>query len=233
MSNESQPAGNNPAPADSPAAAPAAAPASSAAPAAQPATLLTADPAVQAAVDPAQTPTQAADPAAAPEGAKPADAKAEGAPEQYADFTAPEGAEFNAEVLEEFKALAKESNLSQEAAQKLAEVGVKAVQKAQGDFTAKIEAMQTQWVNDSRADKEFGGDKLGENVSVAKKALDAFGTPELNQMLRESGLGNHPEIIRAFYRVGQAISEDRLVPGDRKSTAPAAVKMYDKSGMNP
>ena len=62
-------------------------------------------------------------------------------------------------------------------------------------------------------DKEFGGPALAENLSVAKKALDAFGTAELRTLLNESGLGNHPEIVRLFFRAGKAISEDRVVTG--------------------
>jgi hypothetical protein len=65
----------------------------------------------------------------------------------------------------------------------------------------------------SKQDKEFGGPALAENLSVAKKALDAFGTAELRTLLNESGLGNHPEIVRLFFRAGKAISEDRVVTG--------------------
>lgn len=221
MSNDPQTAGtSSPTPAATPAAAPAA----------EPSTLLTADPAAvaQPSAADAQPPTQA-DPAAAeakPAEAKP-DEKAEGAPEQYADFTAPEGIQLDAEIVDEFKAFAKEENLTQEKAQKFADLGAKIAQKTHDNYVKHIEATQVQWANDSRADKEFGGDKLDANMAVAKKALDTFGSPELSEMLRTSGLGNHPEIVRAFYRVGNAISEDKLVPGGK---APAGgdklSKMY-------
>ena len=51
------------------------------------------------------------------------------------------------------------------------------------------------------------------SLSVLKKALDQFGTPELRALLNDSGMGNNPEVIRAFYRVGKAISEDKFVGG--------------------
>ena len=54
---------------------------------------------------------------------------------------------------------------------------------------------------------------LGTAPFVAKKALETFGTPELRTLLNESGMGNNPEVIRAFYRVGKAISEDKFVSG--------------------
>jgi len=57
--------------------------------------------------------------------------------------------------------------------------------------------------------------------------MDKFGTPELTKLLNASGMGNHPEIIRAFYRAGKAISEDSFVGGSR-ATAPVdpSKRMY-------
>lgn len=202
---------------------------------ADPAKAAAADPAKAdpAQVDPAKADPAKADPAAAdPAKADPAKAdpaKAEGAPENYEDFTAPEGVTFNPEVMDEFKTLAKEKNLSQEDAQKFAELGAKAA-KAQHDAVIKqIETAQAQWAESSKTDKEFGGDNLNANLAVAKKAIDAFGTPELTKLLNESGLGNHPEVIRAFYRAGKAISEDKLVPGGRAPATPDARKFYPNS----
>lgn len=198
-------------------------PATSAAPAA-PTSLLTADPAASA--------TPSVDPAAAKpaEGTPPADAKpADDKPVEYADFQAPEGVTLNAEALTELKAFAAEKKLSQEDAQKLVDLGAKTIAQQQAALTTQIEQAQAQWAEASRTDKEFGGDALDANLSVAKKALDTFGSPELSKLLAESGLGNHPDVIRAFYRVGKAISEDKLVTG---STKPAtaendlAKKMY-------
>lgn len=187
------------------------------------ATMLTADPAAtdttaeQKPVD-GQAPATAAD-APATNADEPAEEKPQGAPEEYADFTAPEGVTFNAETMTEFKAFAKEKNLSQEDAQKLVDIGMKNAQQRDANYRDQIEQAQKQWAESSRTDKEFGGDKLDENLAVAKQALATFGSPELSAMLEESGLGNHPEIIRAFYRVGKAVSEDRLVKG---TTRPAA-----------
>ena len=92
-----------------------------------------------------------------------------------------------------------------------------------------FEALRTEWRQASSSDQEFGGAKLTENMAVAKKALDAFGTPEFRQLLEQTGMGNHPEVIRTFYRAGKAISEDGLVSGsapkasrDARSLFPAA-----------
>ena len=133
--------------------------------------------------------------------------KPQGAPEKY-EFTPPEGKEFDAEIIGNFSEVARELNLTQDAAQKLVEsMGPKIAERQ----LAQVEAIRNEWAQQSQTDKEFGGDKLNENMAVAKKALDSFGTPELRTLLVQSGLGNNPEVIRFMFRAGKAISEDTFV----------------------
>lgn len=181
----------------------------------------TPQPAATAPVDkPIEQPVDATQQQAA-EGTKAEEAKApevknEGAPETY-EFKTPEGLKLDETVVAEFSTVAKELGLPQDAAQKI--IDKLAPKIAERSATAQkdaIAALQTEWTNSTKADKEFGGDKLDANLSVAKKALDAFGTPELRTLLNETGLGNHPEIIRAFYRAGKTISEDSFVPGGKQ-----------------
>lgn len=136
-----------------------------------------------------------------------------GAPAAYADFTMPDGVEMHGEVAEEFKAVAKELNLSQSQAQKLADLGVKQAQAGATRQAELLKQANAEWTAATQADKEFGGQNLSANLAVARKAMDQFGSPELKTLLNESGLGNHPEVIRLFYRTGKAISEDGFVGG--------------------
>lgn len=136
-------------------------------------------------------------------------AKPAGAPEKY-EFKTPEGVNFDAAVIEAFSATAKELNLSQEAAQKVLDNVGPIMAKRQAES---LQAAHDEWVGSARADKEYGGDKFDANLAIAKKALTAFGTPELTSLLRDSGLGSHPEVIRFFYRAGKRISEDTVVTG--------------------
>jgi hypothetical protein len=166
---------------------------------------------------PATQDRQAADAAPAGKEPAPADAQATEAPQAEApkapeayEFKVPEGRAFDAEVITAYSQVAKELNLSQDAAQRLLDaVGPKMVERQ----TAQIEAIRNGWADSSKSDREFGGEKLSENLGVAKKALDAFGTTELRTLLNETGLGNHPELIRFMFRAGKAISEDRMVTG--------------------
>lgn len=128
-------------------------------------------------------------------------------PEKY-DFKAPEGMEYDQETIDIYAEAAKEAGLSQEKADII--LGKIAPHLAQQQIKA-VEKASAEWVAASRADAEFGGDKLNENMAVAAKAMEKFATPELKTLLNESRLGNNPEVIRLFYRVGKAISEDGFV----------------------
>ena len=136
-----------------------------------------------------------------------AESKPQGAPEKY-EFSAPEGTAYNENVVTAFSEAARELDLNQESAQKILEKIAPALHDRQ---MQQIEETQNGWAQASKSDAEFGGDKLNENLAVAKKAIDKFGTPELSQLLNDSKLGNHPEIIRLMVRVGKLISEDTFV----------------------
>lgn len=151
----------------------------------------------------------------------------EGAPEKY-EFTAPEGAQLDAAVVDAFSEVAKELNLPQDKAQKVIDKVAPMLAQRQS------EAMQktiTDWHAATLADPEIGGDNLAETVGYAKKALNTFGSPTLVQMLDKSGLGNNPEFIRAFSKIGKAISEDSFVGGTRKDPTPedGARSLYPNS----
>lgn len=148
---------------------------------------------------------------------KAAEAEKNKIPEEYADFTLPDGMQMDAELLEDFKPLAKELGLSQEKAQKLVDLQAKAMQKMHTDRLAEYEGLKAQWAKDTKADKEIGGDKgdqYDSNVEIAQRAMNTFATPELKQLLNEYGLGNHPELVRLMVRIGKGMKEDGIVmPG--------------------
>lgn len=150
-----------------------------------------------------------------------------GAPEKY-EFKAAEGQKFDDSVLEQFSEVARELDLPQDAAQKVLDKMAPVLQARQAEV---VEKMRTEWADTAKTDKEFGGEKLNENLSVAKKALDQFATPELRTLLNETGLGNHPEVIRMFYRAGKAISEDQSFVSGRPmaSKQDKAAVLYDKT----
>jgi len=140
------------------------------------------------------------------------------APEKY-EFKAPEGTSLDDAVIAEYSTVAKELGLSQEAAQKVIDkLAPKLAERTAAVQAEAFNAFKNGLEAQTRADKELGGDKLGENLAVAKKALTAFGTPELRKLLDDTGLANHPEVIRVLFKAGKSISEDRFVPGGKQPT---------------
>jgi hypothetical protein len=152
---------------------------------------------------------------------------AAGAPDKY-EFKAPAGTEYDSGIVAAFEASAREANLPQLAAQKLLDGMSPKIAEMQVE---RATAIRKEWFEASRSDKDFGGAALEANLGIAKKALDTFGTPELNQLLVSTGLGNHPEIIRLMFKAGKALSEDTFVAGTGPSKAgvSAASVLYDNT----
>lgn len=151
--------------------------------------------------------------------------KQEGAPEKY-EFQAGEGVELDAEALKDFEPVARELNLTNEQAQKLVDAYPKILAGVQQRQAEAWQAQTEQWAADVKADKEIGGDKLTANLGVAQRALDTFGTPALKEYLNGTGLGNHPELVKAFVKVGKAMSEDGMVTGKESGQRTAAEVLY-------
>ncbi|MEO3287056.1 peptidase [Enterobacter cloacae] len=155
------------------------------------------------------------------------DQKKEGAPEKY-EFQAAEGVELDTEALKDFEPVARDLNLTNEQAQKLVDAYPKILAGVQQRQAEAWQAQTEQWAADVKADKEIGGDKLTANLSAAQRALDQFGTPELKEYLNTTGLGNHPDLVKTFVKIGKAMSEDGMVDGSNQGQRSAAEVLYGK-----
>jgi Sec-independent protein translocase protein TatA len=139
-----------------------------------------------------------------------------GAPEDYVDFKLPEGMTTNAEALTEFKTVAKELNLSQEQAQKLVDLQAKTVQSI-GDATQRAwKSTVDTWTKDTI---QTLGANYQQELRFVAKAIDRFGSPELRQVLNETGIGNHKEIVSLLMKVGKTVSEDSFANGKAGASA--------------
>lgn len=145
------------------------------------------------------------------------------APEKY-ELKLPEKTSLDKNWVERIAGYAKERGLSNDEAQALLDMQAESVDK----YVEGAIAMNQKQVNEfrkmSESDPEFGGEKLNESVQLANSALKRFGGEELINLLDKSGYGNHPEVIRAFYRIGKAMSNDKLV---LSGTPPAQSKKIE------
>lgn len=146
------------------------------------------------------------------------------APESYTDFTQPQGTKFQKTVIDALKGVGKELDLSQADMQKLIDKVAPAFvtsEKANiGEFVNKI---ADQWRAEVLADPELGGETSPAKIAVAKKTFDVFGTPKLQALLSNTGLGDHPELLRWAHRIGSAIGPDnKFVAGTTLTKANVA-----------
>lgn len=121
-----------------------------------------------------------------------------------------EGSDIDPAFIDSYSGLAKKYGMNQENATALLKDASEILNRMDED---NVTRQTNDWVNQSQNDKEFGGAALNANLSIAKKALDTYGTPEIKQFLETTGLGNNPEMIRFFYRVGKTLTEDGTVTG--------------------
>jgi hypothetical protein len=155
------------------------------------------------------------------------EAKAE-VPEKY-EFTVPEGMEIDNALVEILSPVMKEVGLTQESAQKLADAYIPYVeQQVKSNETAAIEEWNKkveEWK--TQTTQELGA-SLKEDLVTASKFIDKFGSSKVREVLNETGLGNHPELVKLFVKAGKAISEDTFVePGKKGKAGGGLDQLYD------
>ena len=123
---------------------------------------------------------------------------------------APEKLPFTADDFKAFQTLAQECKLSPEQVDKwLAFQEGCAAHQTQYAQAQKREQVAA-WAQQTRAAYGAG---LEQEIAFALRAADTFGGPELRALLEETGLGNHPVVIRTLSGIGRTISEDASLGG--------------------
>lgn len=147
-----------------------------------------------------------------PEDKKPPEEKK--VPEKY-ELKLPEKTFLTQEDLGKIALIAKERGLSQEEAQGLVEERNQVVADYQSSQVAALKARSEEWVTQVEADKEIGGAEFEKNVALANRVITRYASPDFVNTLKTTGLGNHPELVRVFVKIGKAMSEDQLVSGGK------------------
>jgi len=139
------------------------------------------------------------------------------------EITLPEGVEVDKGVLDAFRPVAAELGLDSEKASKLAGWYAEQQQQAQAAAADASKQLAAQWVDSIKSDPDFGGQKFEATIANAKRGLVMGGSPALTALLEQTGLGNHPEIIKFAARFGAGLSEDNTdAPSAPAGTRPAS-----------
>jgi len=98
------------------------------------------------------------------------------------------------------------------------------------DAVSKQDALSI--VKEGKADKEIGGENYDQTVSDAKLALDTLGNEALGIVLEITGVGDNPDFLRMFAKVGRVMRNDGIDFGSAvsaSSKAPGEVMYKDMS----
>ena len=135
------------------------------------------------------------------------DSESEEDKEVVYDLKAPEGSNFGQDRLDKIVSFSKEQGLSKEQAQALVDRDAKIEVEQKAELLQKSQ----QWVEDVKSDKEIGGERFGTSVEHAKRIISKYASDDLKKVLNDTGLGNHPELVRLFARVGKEMGSDEFV----------------------
>lgn len=152
----------------------------------------------------------------------PKDVDGNALPEKY-EIKMADGVEMDAKLMEVAEPLFREHKMSPAQAQAMTDLYT----KVQGEAIAKHSEMVNGWLNEAKADPEIGGAKFEENLAMASKGFQAFGDERAMQILDTYGLGNNPNILRLFTRIGKAMGEgSTILPGSGTGRVSDAQALY-------
>lgn len=132
---------------------------------------------------------------------------------------APEGSEFDTDQLEEFIGHLNNGELSrQELGQALINMQFKAMQDAadaaQQEGQNAWDTTVNEWIEQSRALPEIGGENLEKSLAQIKNGLVQLGATKATfEALDLTGAGSHPELVKIFYAATKNLTEGTVVPG--------------------
>lgn len=163
----------------------------------------------------------------------------------YEPFTLPEGVEVDKETLGAFvNELATFENLTKADHAEVQKLGQTLIDKHNAALTAHTASLQeyyqnaweTQkntWKDAFEADPDIGGNRRDTTLKHAKTFIRTYGGDETQQkelttLMNETGIGNHPALIRILAKAGESLAEGRPLPatGAAKGVQSKVAKRY-------
>ena len=117
--------------------------------------------------------------------------------------TAEDGRAFDQETLSAYAGVVRELGVDHDVAQQLYSRMAGALAERQQDALAEL---STTWAEQARRDPLVAGAdgrELQTNLRAANELLREFGDQELGTLLRETGLGSHPALVRFVTRLAR------------------------------
>ena len=105
--------------------------------------------------------------------------------------------------LESLESFAKANNFNQEKADELYRTAEEILEKNTAKQAASEDSKVENWLSDSKNDPEFGRESWDNNSKKIYDFYQKHSTKELSELLNDTGIGNHPEVLRLFYRLSK------------------------------
>lgn len=120
----------------------------------------------------------------------------------------PEGMDYDAEALGEFKELAKKHGMTGEQATEIVKWEIERQKQIATKQDESWKAQGEKWLAEIKQDADFGGPKWEATQAEARRALRVYGGKEAADAFATLELGNHPAFVKMMARIGRAIKED-------------------------
>ena len=140
----------------------------------------------------------------------------------YSKFSDIEGFVLDEELKKKFAPIAKKLNLSQDSVEMLLDIALEMSKKQEAYYKKDEETKQNEII--ASYNKLFNNDKeipnqnsqnIQEYMKIANSAYKQFCTPELKEVLKETNLVYHPELIKMFFKIGELTQEDEINYGGK------------------
>lgn len=130
----------------------------------------------------------------------------------WSDIKLPEGATAIPEPLQQkFLDVVNGNGTAKERAQALVDLQQEIYSAASETGSKAWDTLQEQWVNAQKALPDIGGANYDRNLAEVNRLVTQYGTPELNKVMKDTGMANHPEWFKFLHNLTKVALEP--VPG--------------------
>ena len=129
------------------------------------------------------------------------------------DLPDPVRAQFSDENIASFYQTAHQLGLTQAQVEGLAKWQA---ENTAGQYQALEQNAQQTLEEAERTMRQEFGRGYDQNIRAAQRAIEDYGGEELAQILDQSGLGNNPVVIKAFAKIGKAMTSDKDLLGSNE-----------------
>ena len=163
-----------------------------------------------------------------------------GKPENYdySEYENIDGFNLDSDLMKDFLKIADKLNISQNSFKLLMDIALNMSKKQSEIFEnskqAKFENDILKWSSDFDSDCDLPDKdsiQLKEYMSIADDAYNEFASPKLKELMVETGLIYHPEMIKMFHKIGEIMQEDMVSFGGKpivEELTPAQI-LYGKT----